>query len=175
MAELFKNSSFLELLFWNIVIVVSWHIALLLLCQHAPDSTFDASKNRYAARPWENGGRWYRENLKIQVWKDRLPQHIGRDGFSKKHMESDSIEYLNEFIKETCRGEWMHLKDCICVVVILIIDPATIALPMTLFIFVANVPCAIVQRYNRFRLLVLRKRRMRDTSGAKLGQNVVTA
>ncbi len=173
---MFKNSSFLELLCWNIVIVVTWHIVLYVLCLRAPISTFDASKNRYAARPWEHGGRWYRDNLKIQVWKDRLPQHIGRNGFSKKHMDGDSVEYLDRFIMETCRGEWMHLKNCVCAVVVLLIDPVLIGLLMTLFILIANVPCAIVQRYNRFRLLVLRKRRMRELGTAKVGQqNTVTA
>lgn len=174
-AALFKNSTFLELLAWNIAFVLTWHLVLFVCCLRVPDSTFDASKSRYMAHPWEHGGRWYRDNLKIQIWKDRLPQYIGRHGFSKKHIEGDSVEYIDQFIKETCRGEWMHLKNCICAVVVLIVDPFLIGLLMTLFILIANVPCAVVQRYNRFRLQVLRKRRMRDLSSAKLGQSTVTA
>ena len=172
---MFKNSSFLDMLFWNIFVVIMWHIVLLLFCQKLPESTFDASRSRYTARTWERGGRWYRDNLKIQLWKDRLPQHIGKNGFSKKHFTDDSIDYLDQFILETCRGEWMHMKNCVCAVVVLIIDPLLIGLLMSLFILIANLPFAIVQRYNRFRLQVLRKKRMRDLRSAQLGQSTVTA
>ena len=174
-AVMLKNSSFLDMLAWNLFFVIMWHIVLYVCCLRVPDSTFDASKSRYAAREWERGGRWYRDNLKIQVWKDRLPQHIGKHGFSKKHIEGDSVEYLDQFIKETCRGEWMHMKNCICAVIVLIIDPILVGLLMTLLILIANVPFAIVQRYNRFRLQVLRKRRIHDQSSAKVGQTTVTA
>ena len=174
MSALFKNSTFLEVLVWNIAFVIGWHLVLFFWCLKAPDATFDASKSRYVARPWEHGGRWYRDTLKIQVWKDRLPQHIGK-GFSKKHFTDTSVEYLDEFIMETCRGEWMHLKNCICAIVVLIVDPILIGLIMTMFIFMANLPFAVVQRYNRFRLQVLRKRRMRELGSARMGQNTVTA
>jgi glycosyl-4,4'-diaponeurosporenoate acyltransferase len=162
------------MLVWNIAFVIGWHLVLFFCCLWAPNSTFDASKSRYAPRAWERGGRWYRDTLKIQIWKDRLPQHVGK-GFSKRHFTDNSVEYLDEFIMETCRGEWMHLKDCLCAIVVLIVDPIVVGLLMTLLILIANVPFAAVQRYNRFRLQVLRKKRIRELSSAKMEQNTVTA
>lgn len=171
-----KNSSFLDMLMWNIILAGVWHVVTFLSCQKLPDSIFDASKNRYMAKQWEHGGRWYRDNLKIQCWKDRVPQYIGKGGFSKKHFTNDTIEYLDQFIMETCRGEWMHLKNCLCVVVTIIIDPLLVGMLFSLFILIGNLPFAIIQRYNRFRLQMLRKRRIHELSGANdLGRNTVTA
>ena len=96
-----------------------WHVAVFLACVKIPTAFFDATKSRYLPKKWEKGGRWYRDNLKIQLWKDKLPQHIGKGGFSKAHLTDVSIEYLDEFIMETCRGEWMHLTNCLCGVVML--------------------------------------------------------
>ncbi|XOQ45392.1 MAG: Glycosyl-4,4'-diaponeurosporenoate acyltransferase [Clostridium sp.] len=170
-----KNLSFLDMLIWNLVIVGLWHITVFLLCIKLPKSAFDPTKERYAPRQWEHGGRWYRDTLKIQVWKDRVPQYIGKNGFSKRHLNDISIEYLDEFITETCRGEWMHLKNCICAVVTLIINPLLVGLVMSFLIMLANAPFAAVQRYNRFRLLVLRKKRLRDIRSNEMEQNTVTA
>lgn len=170
-----KNLSFLNMLVWNLVIAGLWHLVVFLICVKMPAAAFDPEKERYAPKQWERGGRWYRDTLKIQVWKDRVPQHIGKNGFSKQHLTEMSIDYLNEFIVETCRGEWMHLKNCICAVVTLLINPLLVGIVMTFLIMLANVPFAAVQRYNRFRLLILRKRRLRDIRSSQMEQNAVTA
>lgn len=164
-----KNLSFINMLFWNIVIIGLWHAVVFLACVKRPDSSYDPEKSRFVAKPWEHGGRWYRDNLKIQVWKDRLPQYIGKEGFSKAHLTDMSIDYLDQFIVETCRGEWMHLKNCICCVVMLLINPLIVGIIASCFIMAGNLPFAIVQRYNRFRLQTLRKRKMREmrTSGVE--------
>ncbi len=170
-----KNSSFLDMLLWNFIIIGLWHLLTLFSCKKLPDSKFDASKERYAARTWEHGGRWYRDNLKIQLWKDRLPQYIGKDGFSKRHLTDVSVDYLDEFIMETCRGEWMHLKNCLCAVITLLINPLLVGVLVSFMIMLGNLPFALVQRYNRFRLQVLRKKRLRDLRAAGMEQNTVTA
>lgn len=170
-----KNMSFLNMLVWNLVIVGLWHIVVFLICRKLPDSTLDPSKERYMPKQWEHGGRWYRDVLKIQTWKDTLPQHIGKDGFSKKHLTEMSVDYLDQFILETCRGEWMHLKNCICMIVTLLINPLLVGVVASLLIMIANLPFAAVQRYNRFRLQILKKKRLRTVRSPGLEQNTVTA
>lgn len=167
-----KNLSFINMFMWNLLIVGLWHIVVFLLCVKLPHTFFDPSKERFAPKTWEHGGRWYREKLKIQLWKDRVPQHIGKDGFSKEHLTDISIDYLDEFIMETCRGEWMHIKNCICVVVTLLINPLLVGLVFSFLILLGNVPFAVIQRYNRFRLQVLRKKRLRDLHSGEMGQTV---
>jgi len=171
-----KNASFFGLFFWNSFIMGMWTWVTFLLCERMPKSSLNPKKSCFMAHPWERNGRWYRDNLKIQSWKDRLPYHVGKGGFSKEHITSCSVEYLDIFIRETCRGEWMHMKNLFSAIVMLIIDPPLVGLLGSLFVILANLPFALVQRYNRFRLQALRKRRIRAVGAAgEMEQNTVTA
>ncbi len=167
-----KNLSFLNMFLWNIVIIGLWHLAVFLVCIKLPHSKFDPEKGRFAPKTWERHGRWYRDKLKIQAWKDKVPQHIGKDGFSKEHFKDVSIEYIDEFIFETCRGEWMHMKNLICAVITLVINPIIVGLVFSFLIMLANLPFAIIQRYNRFRLYTLRKKLLRGIKSEKVGETV---
>lgn len=167
-----KNESFLNMLVWNLFIIGAWHLVVFLACLKLPSSKFDPSKECFSAREWEHGGRWYRDKLKIQLWKDKAPQYIGKEGFSKEHLTDVSLEYIDSFILETCRGEWMHMKNCLCAVITLLINPLLVGLVFSFFILLGNFPFALIQRYNRFRLQVLRKKRLRDLRGDSVGRTV---
>ncbi len=157
-----RNMTAFNMFLWNVMIVTAWHIVVFVACVKLPKSTFDASKKRYLPKKWERGGKWYKDVLKIQLWKDKVPQHIGKDGFSKEHFTDVSLEYLDEFILETCRGEWMHFTDCLCAVVILLINPLFPGVLFAFLILLGNAPFACIQRYNRFRLQTLRRKLIRD-------------
>ena len=157
-----RGMSGLSIFLCNVMIVGAWHIVVFIACIKLPESTFDASKKRYLPKKWEHNGRWYKEKLKIQLWKDKVPQHIGKDGFSKAHITEVSLEYLDEFILETCRGEWMHFTDCICALVVFLINPLFPGVLFSFLILLGNVPFALIQRYNRFRLQTLKKKLLRE-------------
>lgn len=161
-----KNANPLSILFWNIALAACWHVVVFIACVRLPRSFFDSGRKRYQPFRWEKGGRWYRDHLKIQLWKDKVPQFIAKDGFSKSHISSLSLEYLNEFIIETCRGEWMHLANCLCAVVVLLINPFPANVIFAILILLGNLPFAIIQRYNRFRLDTVRRKLIRDMQHA---------
>ena len=71
-------------------------------------------------------------------------------------------------IKEMMGG----MKNCICAVITLLINPLLVGLVFSFLILLGNVPFAIIQRYNRFRLLVLRKKLLRDMRSGEMGQTV---
>lgn len=170
-----KNLPYFEMLLCNLVIIGLWHVSFFFACMKLPNSLFSPSRARFSAKPWEHRGRWYRDNLKIQVWKDRLPQYIRQDGFSKKNLTDTSVEYLDRFILETCRGEWIHKKNCLCIIITLLINPPVVGIVASFFIMIANVPFAMVQRYNRFRLQILREKRIRDLRNSAVRQHTVIA
>lgn len=161
-----RDLSGFHMFIWNVLIIGAWHVAVFLVCIKIPKSFFDAAKHRYQPKHWEQGGRWYRDKLKIQLWKDRLPQHIGKGGFSKAHLTDVSIEYLDEFIMETCRGEWMHFTNCLCALIMLLINSLWVGIVFAVLVLLGNLPFAVIQRYNRFRLKILRKRRLRELRAA---------
>jgi len=128
-------------------------LIIFAICVKLPQSSFDENKSRYQMKKFERNGKFYKQTLKINVWKEHVPQFTGKDGFSKEHMSNNvSVEYLNEFIAETCRAEWTHETQGLSII----------------FTFLANPPgyslCTAIQRYNRFRLQTLRKRLIRTGS-----------
>ena len=69
---------------------------------------------------------------------------------------------------ETCRGEWMHLKNCICVVVVILVNSSWVmGLVFSGLIFLGNLPFVCIQRYNRFRLQTLREILMKEQARAR--------
>lgn len=172
-----RGLSGVQILVWNMVIVAIWHVTVFIACVKLPVSYFDETKTRFRARDWERGGRWYKDTLRINAWKDHIPQYAARNGFSKEHLERPddlTIDYINEFIMETCRGEWMHLSGALCAVLLLVINPIGFGLLFAFLDLLGNLPFAAIQRYNRFRLQTLRKRRLRTQKGT-VGSAAVTA
>lgn len=152
-----KEQPFINVLIINLLIGAVWHYASFFLCISISKTAFDPNRKMYMPHKWENNGKFYNDVLKINRWKDFLPQHIGKDGFSKDHIDDISLEYIDEFIMETCRGEWNHSINCMFTVVLFLINDFFIAILFMIFLFIGNVPFIIIQRYNRFRLQKLRK------------------
>lgn len=145
----------------NIFIAALWHFISFYLCVFINTSFFDADKKMYRPKKWERGGKFYSDTMKINSWKDLLPQHIGKNGFSKDHLNELSIEYIDEFIMETCRGEWNHTLNCTISILLMIINDLFTGIIFSAMIFIGNIPFAIIQRYNRFRLQRLKRTLLR--------------
>ncbi|MBN2587193.1 MAG: hypothetical protein JXA64_02185 [Candidatus Fermentibacteraceae bacterium] len=118
----------------------------------------------FRQRDWERGGRTYERLLKVRGWKDHLPDWGGvfAGGFSKGRLQSASTDYLERFAAETCRGEAVHWAVMISGPLSLIWNPWWAGMLMVLYGTGANLPCIIVQRYNRIRLLNLLRNRRND-------------
>ncbi len=116
----------------------------------------------FSQRNWEKNGSTYERLLNVRMWKDHLPDWGGMfaGGFSKKRLESGSSQYLERFVAESCRGEAIHWIVMFFGPVSLLWNPLWAAAIMTAYGVAANLPCIIVQRYNRIRLRrLLRGRR----------------
>ena len=170
-----KNASPFNIFLVNVALAACWHVIVFIACVQLPGSFFDERKKRYQAKGWEKGGRWYKDHLKIQLWKDKVPQFIAKDGFSKSHITTLSLDYLNEFIMETCRGEWMHFSNCLCAVVVLLINPFPVNVVFAILILLGNLPFALIQRYNRFRLDTVRRKLLRDMQHAAKGEHAAAS
>lgn len=162
-----KDQPFFDALLINILLGAVWHYATFFLCISMNKSFFDPNRKMYQPRKWEKGGKFYSDVLKINKWKDFLPQHVGKDGFSKDHLDDLSIEYLDEFIMETCRGEWNHTMNCLYAIALLLMNDLIFGIVLTIALLLGNLPFAIIQRYNRFRLQKLRKTIIRKQERAE--------
>lgn len=161
-----KEQSFFSVMIVNIMLAAIWHFCSYIFCISVDTKFFDPEKKIYRPKKWERGGRFYSDVLKIGKWKDILPQHIGKDGFSKDHLDDVSVEYLNEFIMETCRAEWNHTINCILFVLLIIINELLTAICLSILLLIGNLPFVVIQRYNRFRLQKLRRTVIRKETTA---------
>ncbi len=153
-----------ELLIWNVAVGAAVHIALLVICQRRPPGAYSPARARYRERRWERGGKVYKERWKIHVWKEKVPQFVTKDGFSKEHFaHNPSLAYVDAFIVETCRGEWYHSSCLWMAGVVVVVNPLAVGWLFSLLLLVVHVPCKVIQRYNRFRLQILRKKLLRDS------------
>jgi glycosyl-4,4'-diaponeurosporenoate acyltransferase len=110
-------------------------------------------------RRWERGGTAYARWLHIKAWKDLLPEAgaLFRGGFSKRRVERHDRAYLERFLVATRRAELAHwpilaATPAFFLWIPLFEAPWWLAAGLAGYGIVANVPCIVVQRYNRGRL-----------------------
>jgi glycosyl-4,4'-diaponeurosporenoate acyltransferase len=117
-------------------------------------------------RSWEDCGRVY-ERLAIRRWKDRLPElgAVFRGGVSKRSLPSRESADLARFAAETRRAEIVHWAIPAVTPLFALWNPAWLVAAMAVYAVTANLPCLIVQRYNRGRLLRVLARRRSPRSG----------
>ena len=116
-------------------------------------------------RPWERQGRVY-ERFGIRRWKDRVPE-LGaafRGGVSKRALGGRGTATLAEFAAETRRAELVHWAIPLVTPVFALWNPPWLLGAMAAYAVVANLPCLVIQRYNRGRALRVVDRRARHRS-----------
>jgi glycosyl-4,4'-diaponeurosporenoate acyltransferase len=99
---------------------------------------------------------FYRNALHIRQWKHLLPDGASwlSSSFSKSKITSHDLSYLLRFALEARRGELAHWAMFFCFPIFYLWNPPWASIIMTIYAIVANLPCIIVQRYNR--LVILR-------------------
>jgi glycosyl-4,4'-diaponeurosporenoate acyltransferase len=113
-------------------------------------------------RPWERQGRAY-ERFGIRHWKDRVPEWGAafRGGASKRALGGHDTAALADFAAETRRAERVHWAIPLVTPVFVLWNPPWLLGAMVAYAVVANLPCLVIQRYNRGRALRVVDRRAR--------------
>jgi glycosyl-4,4'-diaponeurosporenoate acyltransferase len=134
----------------NVAAFVGWSVVVSAVARRRP---FVRDTWLTRARAGERDGAAY-ERLRIRRWKDRLPEAGG----AKRVVGGRDRATLERFVVETRRAEWVHWAILGAVPVFVLWNPPA---AMALVVGIAasfNVPCLLVQRYNRLRLLRLIRR-----------------
>lgn len=129
-----------------------------LIGRKVPYSRLGADRFLYRCRKWEKNGKIYKK-IGVHKWKALLPdgaKHFKGD-FTKKHLLDISSEYLEKFVKESCRAEFVHWLGMIPFVIFFLLVPPLVAGILIGYSALVNLPCIIAQRYNRPRLVELYK------------------
>lgn len=109
---------------------------------------------------WEKGGKFYEDVFYVKRWKKFLPDGgaVLGGGYKKKQLTDFSKENLNQFLIESCRAEVTHVIAIFPFWVFGFFASSRVVLIMFIYALLVNLPCIIVQRYNRPRISKLIKR-----------------
>ncbi len=115
----------------------------------------------FKERKWEKGGAVYTKIFKVKKWKKYLPDGaaVRKNGYQKKNLTDYSTENLERFLLESCRAELVHLLSIVPFWVFGLFAPVEIIFYMLIYALAVNLPCIIVQRYNRPRISKLIERK----------------
>jgi len=146
-----------------IVNILAWlviHLGVAGLGTQLAPTRFDSAGWLFRGRRWERGGRLYEEVFAIKVWKHILPDGAAlfKQGFRKKRIRDHGAVYLSRFLIETCRSEVVHWIVLGFSLVFFVWNSWGVGMVMVAYGMVANLPCILVQRYNRLRLTAILNR-----------------
>lgn len=137
----------------NALGIPATHLAIAKWSQTRPASTFQPTSFPYRTLPFEKSGKFYTHILHIRTWKNRLPDGAAwLGGFAKAKLTSTKPEYLQNFIRETCRGEQSHWLQLFAICLFILWTPYPAALVIPSWAILSNLPCILNLRHTRHRL-----------------------
>jgi glycosyl-4,4'-diaponeurosporenoate acyltransferase len=151
---------------WQVTLaadVVAWgmvHVLTGYLAHRLPAARLEEDGVLLAQRRFERGGRWYREHLRIDRWKNHLPEAgaFFPGGVSKRQLRPGG-DGLRLLVRESRRAELAHWWALVAGAVFVVGNPPLAAVLLIGYGVAFNLPFIAVQRYNRFRALALLARR----------------
>ena len=145
-----------------------WSVLVGYVAHRRPVHRFMTDSWLTRARGFERGGRFYERRLRIQRWKDLLPEAgaLFEGGISKRSIGSRRPGRLERFVAETRRAEWTHWSIMAAAPVFFLWNWWWADILIVIYAIAANLPCVLVQRYNRARVRrILENRRAVGPSG----------
>ena len=137
-----------NLLGWPLI-----HLSVASVALRLPARYFAQDGWITAPRRWEREGRFYRDWLGIRGWKSWLPDGAPWfGGFAKKTIRSRDASYLEQFLLETRRAELAHWCMLLFAPLFFLWNPPWACVVMVAYALAANLPCILVQRYDRIAL-----------------------
>ena len=133
-----------------------------IFCLKMPDRFFKSNKGIYSSKKFEQNGKFYEKVFKVKKWKHLLPDGgalYKKKGYAKKKLTDFSDENLNKFLVESCRAELTHWLPIFFSWIFFFITTPFIVLLMFVYSLIVNMPCILVQRYNRPRIEKLIKQK----------------
>ena len=97
---------------------------------------------------------FYERSLRIKLWKDWLPDGASwfAGGIPKSRLTGGDAAGLETFAIETWRGELCHWATLAMTPLFFLWNPAWADVVMVVYAVISNLPCVVVQRYNRLRI-----------------------
>ncbi len=138
----------------NVLVWPLWQMTVSYLSFRLPVAWFKPESGFFAPFFFERGVFFYDKLLRIRSWKSLLPDGAAffAGAFRKQRVAGRDRAYLARFRIETCRGEAAHWVSFAFFPVFALWNPPWAVVVMFVYATLANLPCILAQRYNRFKL-----------------------
>jgi glycosyl-4,4'-diaponeurosporenoate acyltransferase len=138
----------------DVVVWAVWGTLVGYVFHRLPAGWFADDDAVTRIRGWERDGQFWSDHLAVRRWKNRLPEAgaLFAGGFSKRRLRTRDVAYLQRFLAETRRAEWVHWVVAGIAPAFFLWNPPWLAGVMIAYGLAANLPCLVAQRYNRARL-----------------------
>ncbi len=146
-------------IFWTVLLnVLAWlgiQLGLAWTMTQILPEQFNPRCKWARLRLWESSGGVYARFFAIKLWKDWLPDAASwfNGGFAKAKLRAYTPDFLERFLRETWRGELTHWLALLTLPVFAIWNPGWGIAVNAGYAVAANLPCILVQRYNRARFM----------------------
>lgn len=141
----------------SIVLWLFFQVLAAIISRKIPSKWCTVDSFLFKERKWEKGGKLYSKLFKVKKWKKFLPDGaaVMKNGYRKRNLKDSSKENLELFLEESCRAELAHLLAIVPFWVFGLFAPIQIIAYMLVYALLINMPCVIVQRFNRPRVVKL--------------------
>ena len=132
------------------------------LCHKLPEDYYKETHWLFQCYAFEKNGQFYAKVFRVHSWKHLLPDGSIKkkdQRYNKKHLSDFSVEGLEKFLVESRRAELTHWLPIPFFWIFGLFTPPEVILYMLLYAWLVNLPCILVQRYNRPRVKKLLKRK----------------
>ncbi len=142
----------------NAVGIPVLHFGISWLFSMFPARWFTPDHLLASPLPGETAG-FYQRVFQVKAWKKLIPDAAPWfGGFAKSEMRGLDPDFLHRFATETFRGEAAHWAQWIAISACVIWTPMPWAWVILIYAPVSNLPCMILQRQNRLRIMTLLRR-----------------
>ena len=132
-----------------------FQVGATVLCLNLPGRFFSPDAFFYRTHRFERDGRLYKKIFRVHRWKHLLPDGgkvLNKKGFKKDRLKDFSEDNLKLFLMESARGEMTHWLCIFPFWIFWFFTPPMVPWMMLAYALISNIPCIIVQRYNRPRI-----------------------
>gem|GEM_PF-402838 len=161
----FRFATILNFLITFLFLILPTVVVGLIMVNFIPKNWYRTDKKIYTEKSFEKS---FFNIIKIKRWKDYVPQLLKIDNINdakKDNVDTKSVEYINFFISETCRSEFLHLfyifSELFVLIVLFFIKTEwalKFGIAITIIWIIFHMMSVLIQRYNRPRLKTFLKR-----------------
>jgi glycosyl-4,4'-diaponeurosporenoate acyltransferase len=140
-----------------IVDILAWicfHLGIGYWSSRLPIDRFNPQKSFYQTHKWEKGGEIYEKIFHVRSWKKFIPSGaaVYPNTFKLKKLPSYSFEYLNTWLKESCRAEFCHWVMILPGFLFFLWNSVEVGWWMVAYAVANNLVPIVMQRFNRPRV-----------------------